>query len=350
MIRQLLIESLLLALSGGALGLLLAKWSLSGISHLAVLNLPRAGEIRLDAGVLGFTLVLSIVTGILFGLAPSLGASRPNLARVLKATGESRATTDPRRFFRGLSAQGLLVVAQVALSLVLLIGATLLMETMAHLRGIDPGFRVNNLLTMQIPLPPARYGTDEKRAAFYQELTSRVEALPGIHGAAVALTLPMTGYVGSPVQVVGRPSVRLNERPIAIVEMITPSYFKVMNVVLKRGRAFTVRDNAGGTAVAVIDESLARTFWPGYPGGPNPIGQRINIGAHAEPIEIAGIVADVHQEGPEEIGGPKSTFPVRKVLRHRRWLWRVRREIPSNSSIPSETRCVRLIVTRPFPR
>jgi predicted permease len=300
LIGQLLAESLLLAAAGGALGVLLAKWSLSGITRMAALDLPRMGEIRLDGMVLGFAVVLSVVTGVLFGLVPSLGVSRPDLVSVLKASGEEAPSGSPRRralWFSGpgLTPRGLLVAGQIALSMVLLIGATLLMKSLARLQRADPGFQPSNLLTMQISLPPSRYDMGWKKAAFFDELARRVQSLPGVRSAAATLTLPLTGFARTPVQLATQPPEPLDKRPLAIIQDITPAYFQTLGIPLRRGREFAGHDNLDSERVAIIDEKFARLFWPAYPSGPNPIGQSILIGANPRPAEIVGIVADVHQ-------------------------------------------------------
>ncbi len=297
LIGQLLTESALLAFAGGALGIALAKWSLSGLSKMSALDLPRAGEIRLDSLVLGFAVALSTITGLLFGLAPSLGASRPDLAGVLRATGEAASTAGARRLPRWLSGRGVLVMGQVALSVILLIGATLLMESVARLRGVDPGFQAANVLTMRIALPATRYDTDQKKASFFDELVTRVESIHGVRSAAVTLTLPMTGWMGSPIQVAERAPVKFNERPIGVIEAVTPGYFRTLHIALKRGREFTERDNARATPVAMINESLARRFWPAYPRGQDPVGRHLLIGINPQAAEIVGIVADVREDG-----------------------------------------------------
>jgi putative ABC transport system permease protein len=296
-IGQLLTESILLAVMGGVLGLVLAELSLRGIRGMTALDLPRAGDIRIDGMVLGFAMALSLATGILFGLLPAWSASRPNLSIVLHGSGEGASTASAKPVFLRLNVRSLLVVGQVALSTVLLIGAALLIESLARIYRVDPGFQSSNLLTMHIALSPTRYDTNEKQAAFYRELVEHVKALPGVRGATVATTLPMAGWMGSPVAVTGRQEMKLNERPIAIVQQVTPGYFGTLKIPLRRGRDFAGQDNAEAAPVAVIDESMARHFWPQYPEGPDPIGQHILIGAHSKPTEIVGVVADVHQSG-----------------------------------------------------
>jgi predicted permease len=319
LIGQLLGESILLSFAAGGLGVLLANWSLRWIPKMTALDLPRAGEIRLDGAVLAFIVGLSIVTGVLFGLVPALGASRPDLMAVLRASGEAAGRGVPKRFPVGLSARGLLVVGQVALSFVLLIGGTLLMESVVHLRGADPGFNPANLLTMRIPLPPSRFDTDQKRNAFYEELVRRVRSSPGVRSATMALTLPMTGFGGSPVQDAAQAPLKLNERPIATILTVMPDYFRTLVIPLRRGRDFTEQDTVGAKRVTIVDEGLVRRFWPAYPSGQDPVGQRILIGANPDPAEIIGVVAGVHQnvEGnawPQSVYIPFAQGPPSSAL------------------------------------
>jgi putative ABC transport system permease protein len=294
LIRQLLVESVLIAAAGGAAGLLLANWTLRWIASSTALELPRAGEIRLDWIVLGFIAGLSLATGVLFGLVPSLGASRPDLAAVLRASGEAAASSRRRLAF-GLSARGVLVVAQVALSMILLTGAALLMQSVARIRGVDPGFNPSNLLTMRISLPASRYSTVDQTTAFYSGLMQRIEALPGVRSAAVAFTLPFTGYAMTPIQPADETPLPLNQRLLAMVQAISPDYFRTLQIPLRRGRELTEHDDATAPLAVVINESLARKLWPAYPDGPNPVGLRVLIGNQPEPVQIAGIVADAHQ-------------------------------------------------------
>ena len=293
-VGQLLTESLLLALAGGGLGLLLAEWSLRAIAGLPGLDLPRMEEVQLNGAVLGFAMGLSVLTSFVFGLAPSLAASKPELASVMKGVPEPRW---PKRMMLWLNPRGLLVVGQVALSIVLLIGAALLIESLARLRSVDPGFQTASLLTMQIGLPLTRYDSTQKQTAFFDELVRRVEAVPGVRGAAVTLTLPMTGYAGTPVHLVGSPLLQLNERPIATLQAVTPGYFRTLAIPMRRGRDFEARDKSDAPFVAIINESLARRFWPAYPKGEDPVGHHLLAGANPEPLQIVGVVADVHQAG-----------------------------------------------------
>ncbi len=299
LIGQLLTESTILSIAGGVLGVLFANWGLSAIASASALYVPRAGEIRLDGLVLGFTLALSIATGVLFGLLPSLHASRPNLADVLRESGAGAGRGSSGRPMLGVSPRGLLVVGQVALSVVLLIGAVLLIESFARLHSVDPGLQPANLLTMKIALPLARYDTGPKRAAFFNELAPRVEAMPGVRAAAVALSLPTTVLLGTNIQVEGQPLVEPRQQPMSTLQSITPGYFHTMGIPVRRGREFTARENTpGGPPVVIINESFARRFWPAYPRGQDPIGRHISEGADKiGGLEIMGIVADVRERG-----------------------------------------------------
>ncbi len=314
LIGQLLAESLLLAVTGGALGVFLAKWGLSAVTNLIALNsnyyapiLPRAGEISLDGTVLAFTLALSIATGVLFGLVPSLGASRQDLAAVLRSSGAAVHSSSSKRIMPWLRPRVLLVVGQVALSIVLLIGATLLMESLVRLYRVDPGFQPANLLTMHISLPQARYNV-ATRITFFEELARRVGALPGVRGAAVAQALPMTTGNASPIYVAELPPVNRNEWPVARLQGITTGYFHTLEIPLRKGREFTESDGLG-PLVAIINESLARRFWPAYPRGRDPVGQHLLIGGAT--LEIVGIVADVHDASLAAGSGPEVYAPIK---------------------------------------
>jgi putative ABC transport system permease protein len=295
LIGQLLTESTILALAGGALGVLLARWSLAGIARLNALGLPRTGEIRLDGTVLCLAVALSIATGVLFGLAPSLSGSRPDLASMLRAVGGARAA-GPKRAILGLNPRAALVVGQVALSTVLLIGTALLMESMANLSGVNPGFRTDHLLTMQLSLAPARYDTMQKNAGFFDELIDRIQTSPGVRNAAICRRVPLSAFVATPSQPADRPAVLMAERPLVALQEITPGYFRTLEIPLVRGREFTARDEAGAPLAAIIDEKFARAFWPEYPSRRDPVGQQILIGAGSKSVTIVGVVADVHQD------------------------------------------------------
>jgi predicted permease len=311
LVRQLLAESLLLAAAGGTAGALLANWGVTAIAKFSALNLPRAGEIRLDGMVLAFTAALSVATGVFFGLFPSLHASRPDVAQVLRAHGEGREPVS--HALRGVSTRGLLVVAQVSLSIMLLIGAALLMRSLLHLYSIDPGFQPAHLLTMQIALPPARYDTGQKLMTFYSELVQRVESVPGVRGATVALTVPLGAKWAVAIEVVGQQHGPVRERMQVQMQSVSPGYFDTMKVPLRHGRQFTDRDNVlNAPPVTMINESLARRFWPAYPSGQDPVGQHLRLGQDQTSggLEIVGIVADVREGGLAQDAGAELYLPT----------------------------------------
>ncbi len=206
LIRQLLTESLLLSFAGALAGVLLAKWSLAVFKASSLLSLPRASDIHLDSIVLAFTVALAAGAGIFFGLFPSIQASRPNLANMLRERDESGGQTSARRMSFGIKPRSLLVIGQIALSMILLIGASLLMETLVRLHRVNSGFQSHHLLTMQIALPPDRYNTGPKKNAFFRELIRRVNALPDVQSAAAVLTLPMSPKYVTGVQVTDHPA------------------------------------------------------------------------------------------------------------------------------------------------
>jgi predicted permease len=294
LMRHLLAESLLLSTLGGIAGAFLAYLSLSAIRQFAGIDLPRANEIQFDSAVLAFAVALSVITAILFGLAPSLSASRVDLMTVLRISQGSS-----RRF----SIRSALVVGQIALSIVLLIGTTLLIESILRLRSQNLGFDSGNLLTARIALPP-----NANSVRFFEDLLSKITSSPGVEHASVSLTLPMTGYPGTPVQDASQPRLPLNQRPLAAIFIVSPDYFETLRIPLRRGRAFTEHDREGTQRVVIIDENLARYFWPDYPAGPNPIGQRLLVGGvNKEPADVIGIVANAHQS-IDNLGWNRSVY------------------------------------------
>ena len=262
LVRQLLVESLMLAVAGGSMGWLLAKYALYAVRHLTALQLPRVGEIRPDSMVLGYAVVLSIATGILFGLFPSLQVLRRDLTAELRESGAGAGGgSSARPRILGIHARGILVVGQISLSIVLLIGAMLLIKSFARLRSVDPGFHSANLLTMKITLPPARYDTGQKRNTFFGDLLERLASVPGVQNAAVALSLPTTkDWLGTNVSVEGQPVVDGAAR----FESITPGTFRSLGIPLRRGREFTARDNSpAALPVVIINESFGPTILAG---------------------------------------------------------------------------------------
>jgi predicted permease len=284
LIAQLLAESVLLALAGGALGIALSAWGTHALAALGQGNLPRVDEIGIDWRVMLFTAGLSLITGVLFGLLPALQLSRQDLNPVLRA--EGRGSAGSRRRSR---ARGVLVVAQVALSMVLLVGAGLLIRSLVRLRNVNAGFDARNVLTMRVALPPARYPKGPQMAAFYDQVVKKVSAMPGVRSAAVCSALPVRPVRFSPVLVQGQPEIPLAARPLMAIQMVSPAYFRTLRVALRQGREFNERDDPGAPLVAVVNETLVRRYWP----HDNPIGKHLLLGRMVKPTEVVGVAADV---------------------------------------------------------
>jgi putative ABC transport system permease protein len=266
-VRQLLTESLMLSAMAGVVGVLLAFWGLYTLVALAPDNLPRLGEVRADASVFGFALLLSTLTGILFGLAPALKASRPELEETLREG--SRGSTAGRNRHR---LRGLLIVSETALALVLLVCAGLLVKSFVRLVRVDPGFNPENVLTLAVVLPAEKYNAAQ-RVAFVEQALERLRTVPGVGAAAFVGPMPFSGANShGKFQIVGRPEPKNSaEKPGAAMRSVTPDYFRVMGIPLRAGRFFDSHDRKGGQGAAIVNEALARAYWPDQ----NPVGQRI---------------------------------------------------------------------------
>src|SRR5215207_6705897 len=290
LVRQMLTESLTLSLLGGLAGLLLAKWGVGLLVSLSPASLPRAEGAGLDLRVLGFALSVSALTGLAFGLVPALQASKVELTDALKSV---RSTGGGRRSL----ARGALVAAEAALSLVLLVGAGLLVKSFVRLTGVELGFDPTHVVAADISLP-YRYNTQEKRAEFYRQLLTRVESLPGVSSAAVSQSVPLSGEEhGAQFMVVGRePAPDGSDRHGSIFHRVSEGYFKTLGVRLLRGRNLNERDTAGAPGVALINESLARRVFPGE----DPLGKQIVLAADdtPRPREIVGVVSDTRYVTP----------------------------------------------------
>jgi putative ABC transport system permease protein len=295
-VRQLITESLVLSMSGGALGLVVAYAGVRAVATMTLFDLPRASELSVNGTVLLWTMAVAFVTGVVFGTFPSLQLLKPSLIERLRQSG---ATESRPGHSRGLwiGTRGALVIAQVALSLVLLIGASLMGQTIARLTHVDLGFPSAGLLTMRIPLPVATYDTAEKRARFFDELATRVQAIPGVRGATVVRALPTTGGLGTNLQIVSQ---RIADPGhTQMVQTVVPGYFEVVGQRLEQGRSFEPRDNtAGAPGVAIVNEAFVRKHWPSYP-RLSPLGEHLEIPVVSlKPFEVVGVVADVKHSGP----------------------------------------------------
>jgi len=296
-IRQLLVESLLLAVIGGVLGLLLASWGLGLLPVLGSEKIPRLQEIALDRWVLGFTLLMSLLTGAVFGLAPAFQAVKFDLQTALKEGGRTSASPKGRSRLRGA-----LVVAEVALSLMLLVGAGLLIRSFWRLQQVDTGFRAERVLTMRLFPPASTYPNDRQVAAFYETLLQRVQSLPGVRDAAVAEGVPLGDRSGGTVmQTEGQPF-EMNPLNSAGWRVVSPSYFRTLGVRLLRGRFLEDSDQEQATPVAVVNETLARAHWPNE----DPLGRRIRLLNRAPErattvfLTVVGVAADAKNDGLTE--------------------------------------------------
>ena len=289
-VRQLLTESVLMALAGGALGILLADWCFLFLKNLIPEELSRTVALSLDWRVLGFAVVVSLASSVLFGLAPALQISNVDLNEVLKQGG--RGSTGPRRRrFRSL-----LVIGEVALSLALLIGSGLMIQSFASLRGLDPGFRADHVLTMRLEVPQsngAKYENYAKRSQFFQNILERVRALPGVRAAGFTSALPLTWKGGTdsftPEHLVPRKDITYD----ANNRVITPGYLEAMRIPLLNGRLFDEHDGPDAPRVALITETMARKFWPNE----DPVGKRIKFEDAPAWIQIVGVVGDDREMG-----------------------------------------------------
>ncbi|HYY97748.1 MAG TPA: ABC transporter permease [Pyrinomonadaceae bacterium] len=291
LVRQFLTESVLLAALGGVVGLLLALWGVNLLKAFIPDSISQVKAIAVDAKVLGFTLLVSLLTGLIFGLAPATQSSNFNLNETLKEGGRDTASGS-----RGKRIRSLLVVAEVAVSLVLLIGAGLLINSFLRLRSVEPGFKPGNLLTMGVELSEQKYPDLARRTAFYDDLISRVEALPGVRSASVTNWIPLVSQGDSVgVSVDGLPDPGPGKKPIVVTRIVGPHYFKTMGIQLVRGRDFDERqDRVDAPAVVVVSEATARRFWPGE----DPVGKRITPGTPTTPedwCQVIGVVKDVRQ-------------------------------------------------------
>jgi putative ABC transport system permease protein len=291
-VRQLLTESILLAFAGGAAGLALAVWGVDALISLSTDAIPRAREIGIDSKVASFTILVSLLTGILFGLAPALQVSKPDLTDALKESGRTTAGARRSRL------RSLLVVSEIALSLVLLIGAGLMIRSFVMLNNVDPGFNSNNLLTMGVTLLRTRYPEDEGVAAFYSQLLERLSTAPGVMAAGAIGELPLSGNNTSDYFTIeGRPEVTKEERPLAECRTVTPHYFESMDIPLFKGRDFAETDTKQSPNVAIINEAFARRHFPDE----DPLGHRLALqGQFRDPLIIVGVVGNVRDFGLDE--------------------------------------------------
>ncbi len=310
LIRQLLTESMVLAFLGGGLGLLLAFWGTELVVKAGSQINPMFQGIRVDLRVLGFTFGISIITGLIFGLAPALQISKPNLVESLKESGRGSGPSSSRNRLRSA-----LVVSEIAMTLVLLICAGLLIRTVARLRNVDTGFNAQNVLTMTLGLPASKYPKPENYIAFNKQVTERIAALPGVKAAGTTSVMPLSdNFDGRGLVVEDQPKPRGEEISVDLY-VTTPGYLRAMEIPLLKGRAIGEEDNADASKVALINKTMAEQLWPSQ----DPLGKRIRFpGSEKNPQPwrtVVGVVSDVaqyalDQKPPMQIYLPHAQFPT----------------------------------------
>ena len=298
-IRQLLTESVLLALIAGALGLALSWAATRSLTAFGANNLPPGISIAIDWRVLVFIVAVSVLTGLIFGMFPALQLSGTDMNSTLRDEGRGSSASHAR-----VQVKSMLVIGQVAFSMLLLIGAGLLVHSFSRLLKIDPGFDSRNVLTMYIPLPTVKYSKPEQQVMFFDELLRRVSALPGVQSTSVSAALPLSPIRITPMLPEGQPEVPLAQRPFMIIEATSPRYLETMHIPLQSGRAFTDADNAQAPRVLIVNQTFARRFWPNE----NPVGKHVVLGRGVA-TEVVGVAADVRNQGLAQDPQPQVYIP-----------------------------------------
>jgi len=301
LLQQTLAETVLLAIAGGALGLVFAHYGTTFVVKFVGQRLPRSGGIALDGWVLAFTFGISLLTGFAAGLLPALRLTRQDVSEALKQ-GSGRTASDSG----GSRTRSALVVAEVALSLMLLIGAGLLIRSLWMLRAVNPGFDANHVVTMFLSVGPKKFATPQQQIGFFDRVLQRVRALPGVQSAGVIDSLPLSGY-GShqPVQVEGRPVVAMADQPELDTGWISPGYMSAMHIPLLRGREFNDSDVVGRPGAVLISQSMAREFWPNQ----DPIGKRLTLYFFPEVTRVVvGVVGDVKMDALKQTRSATSLY------------------------------------------
>jgi len=288
LIGQLLTESVLMAIVSGALGVALGQAGTRLLAAYSQSSFPQMADVSMDLRVLAFTLSISVLSGVLFGLAPSLQLSRPDLNTMLRD--EGRGSAGSRKRDRARSA---LVVAQIALSMVLLVGSGLLVRSFIRLRTASPGFEPKGTLTIQTYLPLARFPQPQQKIAFYANALRNMQSVPGVEAASISTALPVIANHGTPVLFEGQPALPLGQRPIVFFQSISPDYPKAMGIPILAGRALTDHDDATAPWVALVNQTIVRQFWPNQ----NPLGKLLTVGNLPKPFEVVGVLGDAKNEG-----------------------------------------------------
>lgn len=309
LVLQMLAESLVLSITGGALGLLMAYVAIPTIRTLSAGSIPRVADVAIDGTVLGFALFASVMTGIIFGLVPAWQVSRGGTGAVLKEGGRSSVGSGGRRMRNGL------LVAEVALSLILLVGAALLLRSFSNLTDVDPGFDPDGVLAFQISLSDS-YDDPAKVLSYYGRLTDRLGVVPSVTSTAAVQTMPMRGSYTLSVTIHGQPPPKPGEEPSASYRAVTPGYFSTLRIPLQRGRGFTAQDTPASTMVAIVDQAFVSRHYPGE----DPIGRKIDIGNGTDNAEIVGVVGTVHYSGLDSTPTPTMYVPASQDVFNTMWV------------------------------
>ena len=298
--RQLLTESVLLALLGGAVGLLLAKWGMDLLLKLTPQDLPRMSDVALDGRALAFTAAITLLTGLLFGLLPAWQASKPNLNEAMKDAGRGSTEGGRRQLVRST-----LVVLEVSSALLLLVGAGLMINSFWQLLRVDPGFNPDNALTLSVALPRTKYPEEPQQVAFFQQLLEKTGSLPGVQSAGMSNSMPMGNDFVLAFEIEGQPPLPPGASQSTNFYSVSADYFKAMGIPLRRGRLFTTGDTKDSAHVTIINETMAQKMFPNE----DPLGKRINFDGREHPnwYEIVGIVGDVKQYGLDQVT-PMQTY------------------------------------------
>jgi putative ABC transport system permease protein len=308
LIRQLLTESVILSICGAGMGLLFAIWGVAFLTSLQPQGVPRLDAVQVDGTVIGFTLAIAVLTGLVFGLIPAIHATRA-VPQTLRESGRGAVTGRA-----GARARGTLVAVEMALAVMLLAGAGLLIRSFARLQAVDPGFKPEQTLSFELTLPDSRYKEDPKRIAFFDQLLPRLQALPGVRSVGTVMGLPLSGMnFNISFEVAGRPPVPPADQPAMEVRVASPDYFSTVGIPLKRGRFYTSDDREGAPQVVVISDSAARQYFTNE----DPIGKSIKLGwGKGGPARaggrIVGVVGDVKDSGLDEANPPEIYLPLRQ--------------------------------------
>lgn len=304
LIRQLLTESVLLSILGGAMGLLIGYWGVKGLIGISPANTPRLNEVQMDATVLVFTLAVSVLTGILFGLVPAIQISRHDTAETLKEGGRGGTSGVARHRVRNA-----LVVAEISLALVLLMGGGLMLKSFMRLTGADPGFNPEGVMTVSVGLPQVKYNEPVKIRNFITQALENLKGIPGVEAAGS--TTPLLGSWQTGFLIFGKPVPEIGQFPSTDISRVSPEYFRAMGVRLLKGRVFTEQDNENSLSVCIVDETMARTYWPDE----DAIGKQMKLGgpqSNAPWMTVVGVVAHVKNYGVDQDSRVETYQPYRQ--------------------------------------